>query len=185
MLRVFVGFFVTKKLQEWVEKLQSQSNGFIKGKWVEPQNFHITFHFIGEVQQERLVDILKSLQETSQKLKPVRVRYRGLGVFPSLDKARVLWIGVAGGHHQLVDIAKSIVKANRRVGIKEEGKPFHPHVTVCRIKEFEIKPMKDLLRLYENTSFGEDVVDRVALVKSSLTAVGPIYTVIEEFYFRG
>ncbi|MCS7171299.1 MAG: RNA 2',3'-cyclic phosphodiesterase [Aquificaceae bacterium] len=185
MLRVFAGFFVTKKIQEAVEKLQDQSKSFIKGKWVEPQNFHMTFQFIGEIEQERLVDLLKSLQDIAQKLRPVRVKYRGLGVFPSFDRARVLWIGVADGHRQLIDIAKSVIKANRRVGIRDEGKPFHPHVTICRIREFDKRGLKEMLRQYEGTTFGEDIVDRVALVKSSLTSVGPIYTVIEEFYFHG
>lgn len=185
MVRVFVGFFVTKRIQEAVEKLQAQAEGFIRGKWVEPQNFHITFQFIGEVEQERLVDLLKSLQEVAKGLKPIKVKYRGLGVFPNLDRARVLWIGVAEGHRQLIDMAKSIVKANKQIGIRDEGKPFYPHVTVCRIKEFEKKALKNLLRQHENTSFGEDFIDRIALIKSSLTSVGPIYTVIEEFYLNG
>ena len=70
MVRVFVGFFVTKRIQEAVEKIQVQSEGFIRGKWVEPQNFHKTFQFIGEVEQEKLPkanppkyasDLIKSL----------------------------------------------------------------------------------------------------------------------------
>ncbi|MDW8066060.1 MAG: RNA 2',3'-cyclic phosphodiesterase [Aquificaceae bacterium] len=184
MVRVFAGFFVTKRIQEAVERLQAQSESFIRGKWVEPQNFHMTFQFIGDVEQGRLVDILKSLQEASQRLKPVRVKYKGMGVFPSLDRARVLWIGVSEGHRQLIEVAKTIVRFNRQAGIKDEGKPFHPHVTVCRIKEFEKKSLREFLRQHEGTNFGEDLVDRVALVKSSLTSVGPIYTVIEEFYFN-
>ncbi|MFN3947503.1 MAG: RNA 2',3'-cyclic phosphodiesterase [Aquificaceae bacterium] len=184
MVRVFVGFFTTKKIQEAVEKLQSQSEGFIRGKWVEPQNFHMTFQFIGEVSNEKIVDILKVLQETAQTLKPVKVKYKGLGVFPNIDRARVLWIGVSEGHKPLIELARSIVRANRRIGIRDEGKPFYPHVTICRIKEFEKKPLKEFLKEYENTHFGEDFVDRVALIKSSLTSVGPIYTLIEEFYLH-
>lgn len=184
MLRVFIGFFTTKKIQEAVEKLQSQSEAFIKGKWVEPQNYHMTFQFIGEVNSAKLPDILKTLQETAQGLKPVRIKYKGLGVFPNIDRARVLWFGVSNGHRQLIDISKAIVRANRRIGIKDEGKPFYPHVTICRIKEFDKKALKDFLKKYESTNFGEDFVDRIALIKSSLTSVGPIYTVIEEFYLN-
>lgn len=185
MIRVFAGFFVTKKIQEAVEKIQAQSEGAIKGKWVEPQNFHMTFQFIGEVPSEKLIDILKSLQESVKRLKPVRVRYKGLGVFPNFDRARVLWIGVADGHRQLIDLAKTIVRSNKQAGIPDEGKPFYPHVTICRMKEFDKRGLKELLRQHEGTFFGEDTVDRVSLVKSSLTSVGPIYTIIEEFYFNG
>lgn len=185
MLRLFVGFFTTKKIQEGVERLQEQSERFIKGKWVEPQNYHMTFQFIGELEPERVVDLLKSLQEVAQRLKPVKVKYEGLGVFPSIDRARVLWIGVSQGHNTLKDMAKAIVRSNKAVGIKDEGKPFYPHVTVCRIKSYDKKQLREFIKKHEKTTFGEDTVDRIALVKSSLTAVGPIYTVIEEFYLHG
>lgn len=185
MLRIFVGFFTTKKIQEWVEKLHEQSESFIKGKWVEPQNYHITFQFIGETKPERLPDLLKSMQDVAQRLRPVDVKYEGLGVFPSIDRARVLWMGISQGHERLKDIARAVVRANRAVGIRDEGKPFYPHVTVCRIKSYEKRQLKDFLRRHEHTFFGEDTVDRIAIVKSSLTAVGPIYTIIEEFYLNG
>ncbi|RMH81022.1 MAG: RNA 2',3'-cyclic phosphodiesterase [Acidobacteria bacterium] len=185
MLRLFVGFFTTKRIQEGVERIQKQSERFIKGKWVEPQNFHMTFQFIGDREPEGLIEILKAMQEVAQKFKAIKVKYRGLGVFPSFDRARVLWIGVSEGHQQLRELARAVVRANRQVGIRDEGKSFHPHVTICRIKEFDKKFLKDLLHQYENAYFGEDLVDRICLVKSSLTSVGPIYSVIEEFYLNG
>jgi 2'-5' RNA ligase len=185
MIRAFVGFFTTKKLYEHIEKLEKQTESFIKGKWVEPQNLHMTFQFLGDIEEEKLMDIIKNIQTVANKYKPIQVKYRSLGVFPSIDKARVLWIGVSDGSNQLRDLAKEVIRVNRRSGIREEGKPFHPHVTVCRIKEFDRKKLKDLLKHYENTNFGEDAVDRIALVKSSLSSIGPIYTILEEFYFHG
>lgn len=65
-----------------------------------------------------------------------------------------------------------------------DAKPFHPHVTVCRIKEVDRKKLGGLMNRYRNFTFGEEVVDRIALISSSLTSIGPIYTVVEEFYFR-
>ena len=185
MIRAFVGFFTTKKLYEHVEKLEKQTESFIKGKWVEPQNLHMTFQFLGYIEEEKLVDVIKNIQTLANRYKPIHVKYRALGVFPSVDKARVLWIGVSEGSKQLIDLAKEVVRANRRSGIRDEGKPFYPHVTICRIKEFDRKRLKDLLKRYENTNFGEEVLDRIALIKSSLTSIGPIYTVLEEFYFHG
>ena len=180
-----MGFFSTKSLLEHVEKIKEQSEDFIKGKWVEPQNYHMTFQFIGDVSEEKIINIMKGVQEVAQRYKPIDIRYRSLGVFPDLDRARVLWIGVAEGGNSLKSLAKSILDANRRFGIKSNGKPFHPHVTICRIKEYNKKRLKDLLKRYENFNFGEDRVDRVAIIRSSLTSVGPIYSVLEEFYLNG
>ncbi|MCI4454734.1 MAG: hypothetical protein JHC25_07315, partial [Thermodesulfobacterium sp.] len=85
MVRVFIGFFSTKTIQEQVERLKEQADHFVKGKWVEPQNYHMTFQFIGEVPEEKLMDIIKGMQEVSQRNKPIRVKYKSLGVFPDID----------------------------------------------------------------------------------------------------
>ena len=185
MVRVFVGFFSTKTIQEQVEKLKEQTEDFIKGKWVEPQNYHMTFQFIGEVPEEKLMDIIKGVQEVSQRNKPIRVKYKSLGVFPDIDKARVLWIGVSEGADSLRALAKDVYNTNKKYGIKSDGKPFYPHVTICRIKEYDKKKLKNLLKRYENYNFGEDLVDRISIIRSSLTSIGPIYSVLEEFYLNG
>lgn len=185
MIRIFIGFFTTKLIHDQVEMIEDKWGTYIKGSWVKPQNLHITFQFIGEVEEGKVLDIIKAMQETAQRQKPIDIVYKSLGVFPNLDKARVLWIGVSQGHEELKALSRNIIRANRRVGIKEEGKPFYPHVTICRIKEFEKRKLKEMLRQYENVTFGTDRVDKIAVIKSSLTQVGPIYTVIEEFHFGG
>jgi 2'-5' RNA ligase len=185
VVRVFVGFFSTKTIQEQVERLKEQTDDFIKGKWVEPQNYHMTFQFIGEVPEEKLMDIIKGVQEVSQRNKPIRVKYRSLGVFPDIDKARVLWIGVSEGADRLKALAKDVSNTNKKYGIKSDGKPFYPHVTICRIKEYDKKKLKNILKNYEKYNFGEDLVDRISIIRSSLTSIGPIYSVLEEFYLNG
>ena len=145
----------------------------------------MTFQFVGEIEEPLLLSIVKSMQEVAQRQRPIDVKYKSLGVFPNLEKARVLWIGVSDGHEELKTLSRDIVRANKRIGVRDEGKPFHPHVTICRIKEFDRKKLRDMLKQYENTNFGTDKVDRLAIIKSSLTQVGPVYTIIEEFYFGG
>ncbi len=167
-----------------MEKIKEQADDFIKGKWVEPQNYHMTFHFIGEVPEEKVMDIIKGVQEVSQRHKEIKIKYKSLGVFPDLDRARVLWIGVSEGENGLKALAKDVYHTNRKLGIKTDSKPFHPHLTICRMKEYDKKKLKALLKKYENTNFGEDVVDRISIIRSSLTSVGPIYSVLEEFYLN-
>ncbi len=168
-----------------MEKIKEQADDFIKGKWVEPQNYHMTFYFIGEVPEEKIMDIAKAVQEVSQRHKAIKVKYRSLGVFPNLDRARVLWIGIEEGGNKLKALAKDIYHTNRKLSIKSDSKPFYPHVTICRIKEYDRKKLKTFLKKYENTNFGEDTVDRISIIRSSLTSVGPIYSVLEEFYLNG
>ena len=183
MVRVFVGFLSTKTIHEHVERLREQAYYFVKGKWVEPQNYHITFQYIGEVPEEKLMDIIKGVQEVSQRNKPIRVKYRSLGVFPDIDKARVLWIGVSKGADELRALAKDVYKTNKKYGIK--GDHNYPRVTICRIEEYDKEKLKNLLKRYQNYNFGEDLVDRISIIRSSLTSIGPIYSVLEEFHLNG
>ncbi len=183
-MRAFVGFFTTKGLYEHVEKLREESEGFLRGKWVEPQNLHMTFQFLGEIDRSQAVSVLSNLQKIAESYEPFEVQYRALGVFPDRKRPRILWMGVSKGEAKLKKLASTVVQLNRREGIKVDSKPFHPHVTVCRIKEADRKKLLNLMNRYRNTEFGKEVIDRIALISSSLTSIGPIYTVVEEFFFR-
>lgn len=182
-MRAFVGYFTTKSLYEHVDKLKEETKGFIKGKWIEPQNLHMTFQFLGEIDKEQAVSVLKNIQVVAQRFSPFKVQYRSLGVFPDRKRPRILWIGVSKGEGNLKKLANEVSQLNRKAGIRVDAKPFHPHVTVCRMKTVDKKKLNSLMNRHKNFVFGEEVVDRVALISSSLTSIGPIYTVVEEFYF--
>ncbi len=183
-MRAFVGYFTTKSIYEHVERFKEETKNFIKGKWIEPQNLHMTFQFLGDIDEKQAVSVLKNIQSLADRLSSFKVQYRSLGVFPDRRRPRILWIGVSKGESTLRMIANEVAQMNRNAGIRVDSKPFHPHVTVCRIKSAERKKLGAFMNRYRNFTFGEEVVDRIALISSSLTSIGPIYTVVEEFYFR-
>ena len=183
-MRAFVGFFTTQRIYEGVERLKQDAKEVVHGKWVEPQNLHITYQFLGDISRDKAIDVIKNLQMLAERLKPFSVQYKALGVFPDRRRPRILWIGVGRGANMLKRVSAEITRANKRVGINPEGKPFYPHVTVCRLKFVEHRPFRGILDRYKNFVFGEERVDRIALISSFLSSVGPAYTVVEEFYLR-
>jgi 2'-5' RNA ligase len=60
-------------------------------KPVEKQNLHFNIFFLGEISPET-VGILKS-RLSDLIFQPFTVTYMGLGVFPSADKPRTIWMG--------------------------------------------------------------------------------------------
>lgn len=112
-----------------------------------PDEFHVTLHFLGESDEsafERVRSELSLVQCPSFQL-----TFDGVGHFPpptagGLSSARksptraenmprVLWIGVRPSDalttlHQ--DIGDVLISA----GIRTEERPYHPHLTVARIK---------------------------------------------------
>ncbi len=183
-MRAFVGFFTTRTIYDHVEKLKEESASFLRGKWIEPQNLHMTFQFLGDINQKQALSVLQNLQRIAESTSPFRVQYRSLGVFPDRRRPRILWIGVAKGDNRLKRIATDVARMNKIAGISVDSKPFHPHVTICRIKETDKRKLSNVMNKYKGFSFGEETVDRIALISSSLTSIGPIYTVVEEFFFK-
>jgi len=183
MLRVFIGFFTTPSLVEKTANLRKEMATYVQGKWTLPQNLHITLQFIGNIERDILPELLKNTQELARKFKRFRIRYKGLGVFPHIRKPRILWVGIDFGAQNLKDLAQAVVSANAKLNIKADTKPFHPHVTICRMKRVNTRKLQFFLRKYQNYVFGEEEITRIGVIKSQLTPEGPIYTLIEEFYF--
>ncbi|GAB6077530.1 RNA 2',3'-cyclic phosphodiesterase [Hydrogenobaculum acidophilum] len=184
-MRFFVGIFTTKKLEEHINRLKDELSDAILGKWVEPQNLHITLQFVGNVEEPKRVNLLYNLEEISENFSPFTVAYTGVGAFPNTSKPRILWIGISKGANSLKVLANKIVKANAKSGIEPESKPFYPHVSICRINEITSNKIYPFMRKHKDIFFLEEEINKIALVKSSLTSVGPIYTIVEEFYLKG
>ncbi|NPA33260.1 MAG: RNA 2',3'-cyclic phosphodiesterase [Aquificae bacterium] len=183
VVRAFVGFFTSKQIHEVSERIRQEVEFKLLGKWVEPQNLHMTFQFLGDITESQAIDVIRNLQEVAKRNIPFRIRYKSLGVFPDMRNPRVLWIGVSEGANKLVKLAKDVERLNAKKGIiPRNSKGFVPHVTICRIKKSDKKTLSHLLKKYKTVEFGQDEVNKIALISSSLTSVGPVYTVVEEFY---
>jgi RNA 2',3'-cyclic 3'-phosphodiesterase len=62
------------------------------------------------------------------------VRLGGVGAFPSERRGRVLWLGVHEGAAFLAQLAAAVGALLAPVGYPPDDRPFHPHVTLARLK---------------------------------------------------
>ena len=89
----------------------------------------------------------------------------------------MIWLGIddpAGGLSSIVEQLKDRLT---RLGFKYDERGFTPHLTIGRVKR--VKDRVRLLReldLLKDTVFGEQVVDKFKVKKSTLTQRGPIYS---------
>lgn len=112
------------------------------GSRVPPQNWHITLRFLGkvdDVQRDRLVAHLDEHVD----VEPFAVRFGALGAFPRPGKATVGWLAVEAP--ELVTLADHAEEAATSVGLMPEERPFHPHLTLSRIR-----PPRDISALVES-----------------------------------
>jgi 2'-5' RNA ligase len=115
----------------------------LPGRVIPADNWHITLRFLGETSPERADLIVRHL-DAHLMVDAFRVRIGGLGGFPRERKASVLWMGVDGDTAPLAELAAECERAAVRAGFDAEGRPFHPHLTLSRIR-----PPADVRRLID------------------------------------
>jgi 2'-5' RNA ligase len=120
------------------------------------------------------------MKEAAQGISPFHLEIAGLGAFPSLKQARVLWVGVGGQLDKLSTLQQEIDSALAALGFGREERPFVPHLTLARVRE-ATSPMdrRRFSDLVGSTAFEGKYpieVEAVRLMRSQLTPTGAIYT---------
>lgn len=148
-------------------------------KLVKPENIHVTMRFLGNITPPMVDSIYEAMQKVS--FSPFEVEIRGLGAFPKLQYARVIWAGIKRGAEQLSNISDQLEPKLRKLGFRPDPKGFSPHLTIARVKSGRNK--SELIRCIKdsvNYEFGIVKAEYLRLKRSILTPKGPIYSTIRE-----
>lgn len=140
-------------------------------KWTRPENLHLTYAFLGETADSRLPALRALLGGTASAFPRVRAELGGLGAFPSLERPRVLWLGLKEENQgALAEIAGRL-----REGLPGAGREeFVPHVTLGRVKA--PPPPAALAALAKAAGLGLPVeLAALALYESRTGPAGPEY----------
>ncbi|HEY7955513.1 MAG TPA: RNA 2',3'-cyclic phosphodiesterase [Polyangia bacterium] len=122
----------TRRVVDEVEK-QKPTVAALTVAWVPPANLHLTLRFVGTIEEALIEGMVGRLKPRLKGRAPLELRARGLGAFPSHEKPRVLWVGLDGGE-PLLALQREVEAAMVELGLAREERPFHPHLTVGRVK---------------------------------------------------
>jgi len=130
-------------------------------RWTKKENLHITLEFLGYVQDQEILAILKNTQELAQKynsfdIKLVKICYGP----PDKIPPRMIWA----------------------VGEKMKELNIVPHITLGRIKTWQWKQIEP----EERPEIEEDInlnfeVNSIEVMESILKRGGPQYTILESY----
>ncbi|MCD6367948.1 MAG: RNA 2',3'-cyclic phosphodiesterase [Candidatus Aenigmarchaeota archaeon] len=179
-MRTFVAIPIPEEIKRKIADIQ-KSFDLTGIKLVEPQNFHLTVKFFGDLNEEELEraeNILRNIRSES-----FDIRIGGINVFPSKSYIRTIWIDVTKNRDKLIAFLKYVRSHFEGLG-KDDKSEIIPHLTIGRVKWIENKQelLKRIEKL-ENVEIGEMKVDKLVLYKSTLTRNGPIYEAIGEINF--
>jgi len=155
-------------------------------RWVSPQNIHLTLKFFGNIEEQKIESIIKAIEEPARTTSPISVLVQGMGAFPGFKNPRVIWAGFNDGKEGLISFQKRLDEALQKIGFQPEGRTFHPHLTLGRLRSNRGK--EELIRVmerYREEVFGSFQVETVVLFKSDLTPHGPIYTRLKGLRLMG
>ena len=160
--------------------LEAQGAAGWSDRLVVPENWHITLRFLGwtdEAQRDRIVHSLDEADLPS----PFRIRFGSLGAFPRERRATVTWIAVESGNDELERLAVAAEEAALTAGFAPEDRPFHPHLTVGRVRP----PIDVTARVEQFAPCRVAMaVDRVTLFESHLGRGGARYEALDEVPLR-
>ncbi|GMQ85810.1 MAG: RNA 2',3'-cyclic phosphodiesterase [Acidimicrobiia bacterium] len=174
--RLFLAVALSDDVRHGLAAFLDDAAGPLPGKAVPPANWHLTLRFLGATEEPQRDRVLVFLDDHAI-TEPFVLGFVGLGSFPSPGRATVLWLGIGRGSDRAAALAAVCEEAVQAAGFDPEDRPFHPHVTLSRIR-----PRKDVSALVESVPpFPlSQTVDRITLYRSMLERGGAHYEIVDE-----
>jgi len=187
LVRSFLAIELPKPILRKIEEVQGDlKSAHADVRWVNPEKIHLTLKFFGNIEESRIDPIFKSIEEPIRNTPPFSLKMRGVGAFPKMNNPRVIWMGLVEGREVLISFQKQIEGQLEKIGFLSEDRPFHPHLTLGRMKSsLGKRELVEKIEKHREKEFGDFQVDRVVLFKSDLRPTGPIYTSLRELGLGG
>lgn len=127
MPRLFSAIEIPRSIAEHLTMLRSGLSG---ARWIDPENYHLTLRFIGDVDGATARDFTNALGEIA--IPPFELRLNGLGSFGG-RKPRAIFAGIVPST-PLETLQRAHERAARKAGLPAESRNFTPHVTLARLR---------------------------------------------------
>jgi 2'-5' RNA ligase len=179
-IRTFIAFDTPDHIRNEMKILQDElKKSRADVKWEPIDKFHATIKFLGNIEEALLPKVLSTCEQSLTTCSSFGIAYQSLGCFPNKKNPRVIWIGCDNPDGKLLQIKNTLDKALFPLGFEIEDRPFHPHITLGRIKI--PKGFSDLLPMLENLTFHryEAVIEEIIVLKSILKPEGSSYSIIK------
>ncbi|MCB1475550.1 MAG: RNA 2',3'-cyclic phosphodiesterase [Rhodobiaceae bacterium] len=178
MPRLFTGIQIPDETRRFLSMLRG---GLAGARWADPQNYHMTLRFIGDVDMRTANEVVHQLSAISRF--GFDLRMSGVGVFGG-NKPHTIWAGVAPSP-ALMELQAEQERLLQRMGLRAEGRKFQPHVTIARLRHVAVHDVARYLDLYGDFRAPEFSVESFALFSAREFEGGGPYIAEETFPLAG
>ena len=154
-----------------------------RATWARETNLHLTLKFLGEIPETTVADFSAAVSRAVADMKAFSIRIEGNGAFPSHGSARVLWIGINDYTGELAELHAKLEEESAQVGFAREARPFHPHLTIARLRNPQHARTLALAHKHMEFDAMEIAVTELLVIRSELSSAGSRYSIVSRHLF--
>jgi 2'-5' RNA ligase len=170
MPRLFTALEIPAEVRSAIAAVRG---GLPGARWIDPENYHVTLRFIGDVDDDIAREVAWLLGKVRRK--DFELRLDGLQSFGG-RKPRAVIAAVAPSQ-SVMELQAEHERLMRRVGLEPEGRKYTPHVTLARLRDtssFEVAEYLSARGAFRSPPFS---VSRFVLFSSRASVGGGPYVV--------
>lgn len=174
MPRLFIGLEIPPQV---ADTLAMMRGGLPGARWIDPEFYHITLRFIGDVDDALAREIAFVLDQVNRRGFDVKIdRLDSFGG----RRPRAVIAGVAPSP-PLTELQAEQERLMQRVGLEPEGRKFTPHVTLARLRDSSSLQVADYLASRAPVRISAFAVSRFVLFSSRASVGGGPYLVEADY----
>src|SRR6266849_8050387 len=180
MPRLFTGLEIPSDVGQLLSTLRG---GLPGARWADPENYHVTLRFIGEVDDVIAHEVASMLGRVRRGAFELRVEdLKSFG--GRKPRALVATLGPGQGvmdqgvmDQAVMELQAEHERLMQRVGLEPEGRKYIPHVTLARLRQSSNRQVADYLALRAPLRSPPFKVSRFVLFSSRASGGGGPYVV--------
>jgi RNA 2',3'-cyclic 3'-phosphodiesterase len=201
-IAIELGAEVRGRVMEHIKRLRRELPD-VRASFGREDNLHLTLKFLGNVPVADIARVSDAVERATRSVSPFELTFSDCGTFPPHGRPSVLWVGagsagrgpLAGGPLGVLDILPatsaqppnssqldrlydSIEDELAEAGFPRDSRPFHPHLTIARLRHSQ--GARQLAELHRNLGFAPIAFDvsEVVVFRSELLKQGSKHVAI-------
>jgi 2'-5' RNA ligase len=138
MPRIFTGLEIPSDV---AASLATLRGGLPGARWVDPENYHLTLRFIGDVDDAIAHEVLSLLGRVRRPA--LNLRFDAVSSFGGRRPRAV--VALVAQTPALMELQAEHERLMQRVGLEPEGRKYSPHVTLARLRDASSRQVADYL----------------------------------------
>jgi 2'-5' RNA ligase len=174
MPRLFTGLEIPPDVGQ---ALSSLRGGLPGARWIDPENYHLTLRFIGDVEDHIAQEVALMLSRVRREA--FELYFEGVTSFGGRKPRAV--VAAVRPVQALLDVQAEQERLMQRIGLEPEGRKYTPHVTLARLRDSSSHAVADYLSARGYFRTAPFRISQFVLFSSRNSVGGGPY-VIEESY---